>query len=242
MTIKAGADNRFGTDSSEGYDHNLSRARIAGYVLLAGLLLEVVASLIWFHGVETLASIIAIALVASGVAGEIFFEGRARRANKAIVAALPSTKVHQCEPSRDATQSSLVTRPNNFKPLLQFPNRERRKLPGRRGRDGHVTEYEKDAMEKLGGVDLALVGLSADILNVPTEQQALEHVRLYQPDVFMPAHHDGALQGHMPLWRATEPVFQALKDADPGLVTVSRGYREPVCFDTEINIRNDRKR
>ena len=107
---------------------------------------------------------------------------------------------------------------------------------------GHVTDYEKAAMEKLGGVDLALVGLSADILNVPTEQQALEHVRLYKPDVFMPAHHDGALQGHMPLWRATEPVFQALKDADPGLVTVSRGYREPVCFNTEINIQNGRKR
>jgi L-ascorbate metabolism protein UlaG (beta-lactamase superfamily) len=107
---------------------------------------------------------------------------------------------------------------------------------------GHVTDYEKAAMEKLGGVDLALVGLSADILNVPTEQQALEHVRLYKPDVFMPAHHDGALQGHMPLWRATEPVFQALKDGDPGLVTVSRGYREPVCFNTEINIQNGRKR
>jgi L-ascorbate metabolism protein UlaG (beta-lactamase superfamily) len=107
---------------------------------------------------------------------------------------------------------------------------------------GHVTEYEKAAMEKIGGVDLALVGLSADILNVPTEQQALEHIRLYQPDVFMPAHHDGALEGHMPLWRATEPVFQALKDADPGLVTVSRGYREPVCFNTEINIAGGRKR
>jgi L-ascorbate metabolism protein UlaG (beta-lactamase superfamily) len=108
---------------------------------------------------------------------------------------------------------------------------------------GHVTDYEKAAMQKLGGgVDLALVGLSADILNVPTEQQALEHVRLYKPDVFMPAHHDGALAGHMPLWRATEPVFQALKDADPGLVTVSRGYREPVCFNTEINIAQGRKR
>jgi len=108
---------------------------------------------------------------------------------------------------------------------------------------GHVTDYEKAAMQKLGGgVDLALVGLSADILNVPTEQQALEHVRLYKPDVFMPAHHDGALAGHMPLWRATEPVFQALKDADPGLVTVSRGYREPVCFNTEINIAKGHKR
>src|SRR6476619_5484987 len=47
MTIKAHAPNRFGADLFEGYDHNLSRARIAGYVLLTGLLLEVVASLIW---------------------------------------------------------------------------------------------------------------------------------------------------------------------------------------------------
>lgn len=107
---------------------------------------------------------------------------------------------------------------------------------------GHVTDYEKAAMQKIGSVDLAIVGLSADILNVPTEQQALEHAALYKPDVFMPAHHDGALRGHMPLWRATEPVFQALKDADPKLVTVSRGYREPTCFDTEINIENGRKR
>jgi L-ascorbate metabolism protein UlaG (beta-lactamase superfamily) len=100
---------------------------------------------------------------------------------------------------------------------------------------GRVTAYEKAAMDKLPGVDLALVAISADILNVPTEQQALEHMRLYKPDVFMPAHHDGALRGHMPLWRATEPVFQALKDENPRIVTVSTGYREPTCFDTRVN-------
>jgi L-ascorbate metabolism protein UlaG (beta-lactamase superfamily) len=107
---------------------------------------------------------------------------------------------------------------------------------------GHVTDEERAAMAKVAGVDLAIVGLSADILNVPTAQQALEHADVYKPDVFMPAHHDGALQGHMPLWRATEPVFQALKDRDPGLVTVSRGYREPVCFNTEINIESGSRR
>jgi hypothetical protein len=63
-----------------------------------------------------------------------------------------------------------------------------------------------------------------------------------QPDVFMPAHHDAAFFGHAPLWRATEPVFQALKDASPNLVTVSRGYREPVCFDTEINMMSQKGR
>ena len=135
MSIKAHADNHFGSGLSEGSDRNLSRARIAGYVLLAGLLLELVGGLIWFRGVETVASIIAIALVASGVAGEIFFEGRARRASKPAVAALPITKVQAWEPSKDAAHLSVVARPTNFRPLSQFPNRERRKLPGRRGRD-----------------------------------------------------------------------------------------------------------
>ncbi len=101
---------------------------------------------------------------------------------------------------------------------------------------GRITDYEKAAMAKLPGVDLALVAVSADYLNRLTEQQALEYMRLYRPEVYMPAHHDAAYSGHTPLWRATEPIFQALKDANPRLITVSREYREPVCFDTRINI------
>jgi hypothetical protein len=67
-------------------------------------------------------------------------------------------------------------------------------------------------------------------------------MRLYKPDVYMPAHHDAGFSGHTPLWRATEPIFQALKDDNPQLVTVSREYREPVCFDSEINIAHGRRR
>jgi hypothetical protein len=53
----------------------------------------------------------------------------------------------------------------------------------------------------------------------------------------MPAHHDGALNaGHDGMWRSTEPVFQAMKDENPALVTVSRGYREPTCFNTDFNV------
>ena len=44
------------------------------------------------------------------------------------------------------------------------------------------------------------------------------------------------------LLRLTQRLCQALKDNDPNLVTVSRGYREPTCFNTEINIENGRKR
>jgi L-ascorbate metabolism protein UlaG (beta-lactamase superfamily) len=107
---------------------------------------------------------------------------------------------------------------------------------------GRVTEYEKAAMQKLAGVDLALIAVSADYLNPLTAQQALEHMRLYRPDVYMPAHHDSGFSGHTPLWRATEPIFQALKDANPNLVTVSREYREPVCFDTRVNVEHSHRR
>jgi L-ascorbate metabolism protein UlaG (beta-lactamase superfamily) len=106
---------------------------------------------------------------------------------------------------------------------------------------GRVTEEEKAAMARAGGVDLALVAVAADYLGPLTARQALEHTRLYKPDVFMPAHHDAPLTGRRSLWRATEPLFQALKDDNPNLVTVSRGYREPVCFNTEVNISHGRR-
>jgi L-ascorbate metabolism protein UlaG (beta-lactamase superfamily) len=101
---------------------------------------------------------------------------------------------------------------------------------------GKITEYEKAAMARIGRVDLALAATSADYLYPLMTEQALEYLHTYQPAVFMPAHHDAPTSGHVPLWRASEPLFQALKDEDPSLVTVSREYREPVCFDTEFNV------
>jgi len=102
---------------------------------------------------------------------------------------------------------------------------------------GRVTDYEKAAMERVGRVDLALVAVAASYLNTLALQQGLEHMRTYKPDVYMPAHHDAPYNN---LWRATEPLFQGLKDEKANLVTVSKGYREPTCFNTEHNISRDR--
>jgi L-ascorbate metabolism protein UlaG (beta-lactamase superfamily) len=96
---------------------------------------------------------------------------------------------------------------------------------------GAVTDYERAAMAGIGRVDLALVAVAADTVEDPTVAMALTHLQTYRPDVLMPAHHDSPPS----LWRATEPLFQAMKEADPDLVTVSREYREPVCFNTEVN-------
>ena len=66
---------------------------------------------------------------------------------------------------------------------------------------GVVTDYEKAAMAKIGGVDVALVAVSASVLNTLTSQRALEHLRVYKPVVYIPNHHDASFNN---LWRATE--------------------------------------
>src|SRR5215467_3084914 len=106
---------------------------------------------------------------------------------------------------------------------------------------GRVTDQEKAVMARVGNVDLALVAVAAEYLTPLTTRQGLEHMRLYKPEVYMPAHHDAPISGRRSLWRATEPLFQALKDDNPNLVTVSRGYREPVCFNTDANVARDRR-
>jgi L-ascorbate metabolism protein UlaG (beta-lactamase superfamily) len=102
---------------------------------------------------------------------------------------------------------------------------------------GRITEQEKAVMARVGRVDLALVAVAASYLNTLTVEQALEHVRLYRPDVYMPAHHDASNYG---LWRAIEPIAEALKNDNPKIVIASRAYREPVCFNTEFNIQRGR--
>lgn len=103
---------------------------------------------------------------------------------------------------------------------------------------GVVTEYEKTAMDRVGSADVALVAVSAAVLNTFTLQRALGHMRAYRPDVYIPNHHDASFNT---LWRATEPLFQAMKDENPKLITVSNSYRDPVCFNTEYNLQRRRK-
>jgi len=116
----------------------------------------------------------------------------------------------------EGTITYLITLDNGFRILY-------------RDSGGAITEYEKAAMQRIGRVDIAIAAVAADFLPSLTVEQGLEYLRLYKPDVYFPAHYDAPLNG---LWRTTEPIFQAMKDEKPSLLTYSRQYREPVCFDT----------
>jgi L-ascorbate metabolism protein UlaG (beta-lactamase superfamily) len=94
---------------------------------------------------------------------------------------------------------------------------------------GDITEFERAAMKRVGRVDLAIVASANTYVNTLAAEKALEYARTYRPGVFMPAHHDAPYND---LWRSTEPMFQVMKDDNPNLITISKGYREPVCVRT----------
>jgi L-ascorbate metabolism protein UlaG (beta-lactamase superfamily) len=119
----------------------------------------------------------------------------------------------------EGTIAYLITLDNGFRIMF-------------RDSGGAITDYEKEAMQRVGHVDLALAAVAADVLQSLTINRALEYLRTYKPTVYIPAHHDDNVNG---LWRPTEPIFQALKDQDASLITISKQYREPVCLDTKNN-------
>ncbi len=152
-----------------------------------------------------------------------------------VTAATPEQQAEQAAISRRGTSDPRVVDEGTIAYLITLDTGFRIMY---RDSAGDVTDYERSAMQRIGGrVDVALVALAAAYLNTLTERTALEHARAYKPRVFMPAHHDAP---YTDLWRATEPVFQSIKDDNPAILTMSRGYREPVCFNTEHNVARDK--
>ena len=98
---------------------------------------------------------------------------------------------------------------------------------------GDITDFERAAMARVGRVDVAIVASANTYVNTLASQKALEYARIYRPGVFIPAHHDAPYND---LWRSTEPMFQVMKDDNPNLITISKGYREPVCFRTAFSV------
>ena len=95
---------------------------------------------------------------------------------------------------------------------------------------GRVTDYEKNAMTRIGRVDVLIGAVSASVsAGAHRAAGARVHAHCTGPMWYVPAHHDGSINE---LWRPTEPIFQAIKDDNPKIVTISKGYREPSCFDT----------
>lgn len=105
---------------------------------------------------------------------------------------------------------------------------------GFRDSGGFMTTFETAALPKIGRMDILLGAIAADVIAEPMAEVLLPMLRTYRPAIWIPGHHEEEIGGKPD--RATEPLFQYAKNVDPDLITVSKEFREPTCFDTRSTI------
>ena len=93
---------------------------------------------------------------------------------------------------------------------------------------GAGTEWERAVMQRVGRTDVAIVSYSVLIPQAQTTTIPL--VRLYNPRVYMPTHHDEVGGGRLDT--PMEPLLLRLRD-ELNVRGISPLYRAPVCFDTQ---------
>jgi L-ascorbate metabolism protein UlaG (beta-lactamase superfamily) len=99
---------------------------------------------------------------------------------------------------------------------------------------GIMTADEMAAMDKIGAVDVLLGAVAANDIAESNAMILLPMVENYRPEVYFPGHHEEHTADTVD--RATEPLFQYIKNVFPDTVTVSKEFREPTCFDTSKNL------
>ena len=101
---------------------------------------------------------------------------------------------------------------------------------------GPITPYLQAAMQKLKSTNLAIVGYAAQGFPRFQVPVTLSLINLFNPDMFLPAHHDEFLftrDGTSLVTfsdMATEPLFQAMRESRPKTKTFSGLYRTAACI------------
>jgi L-ascorbate metabolism protein UlaG (beta-lactamase superfamily) len=101
---------------------------------------------------------------------------------------------------------------------------------------GAMTDYEKAAMAKIGPVDILIGAVAANVVAEANAAVLMPMIDTYRPSVYFPAHHEEEVGGNTD--RATEPLFQYIKNKYPQTLTISKEFREPTCFDTRFNLQH----
>lgn len=96
---------------------------------------------------------------------------------------------------------------------------------------GPVTDGERQVMQKIARTDVAIVAYQGFFVGTRQIEATLPLVRLFNPRIFMPTHHDET-GGSFPDM-ATYPLFMAIRDELPETRTISPLYRTPVCINTD---------
>ena len=97
---------------------------------------------------------------------------------------------------------------------------------------GPITQEERRLMERIGGVDVAIVAYQGQFLARRQVATTLPLVSLFHPRLYLPAHHD-ELAGLFPDL-GIEPLLMAIRDELPGTRAMAPLYRSPVCLSAPL--------
>lgn len=100
---------------------------------------------------------------------------------------------------------------------------------------GPITEYEREALARVGRTDVAIVAYIGQYVAGAQIAATLPLIELYSPDVYLPAHHDEIAGIFLDM--GTEPLFMAIRDTRPQTTSIAPLYRTPVCLNVTARAR-----
>jgi L-ascorbate metabolism protein UlaG (beta-lactamase superfamily) len=98
------------------------------------------------------------------------------------------------------------------------------------GSAGPVTDGDRRMAQELGPVDIAIVAYQPHAVAERQIPDTMALVELFQPKLFLPAHHDHSFGVWLDL--GVEPLFEKLRDDMPATKFAAPLYRSPICVAT----------
>ena len=115
------------------------------------------------------------------------------------------------------TMAFALTFPNGFK-VLNLDSA------------GPITEGDRKLADKLGPVDVAMIGYQAHAIAERQVGETFPLVQLFRPKLYLPSHHDASFGSWIDL--GIEPLLEKIRDQMPDTRFVAPLYRSPVCVAT----------
>ncbi len=100
---------------------------------------------------------------------------------------------------------------------------------------GPITDAERDVMARVGRSDVAIVAYQGQYVAQSQVAATLPLVKLFKPDLYLPAHHDEIAGLFLDL--GLEPLFMAIREQLPGTKMVAPLYLSPVCVNVDGHAR-----
>jgi hypothetical protein len=95
---------------------------------------------------------------------------------------------------------------------------------------GPVTDGDRALAQKLGPVDIAIIGYQAHAVGERQAGETFPLVKLFNPKLYLPSHHDASFGSWIDL--GLEPLFERIRDELPGTRFLAPLYRSPICVAT----------